>query len=217
VIQKHVVKIELKEIDESGRFSGYGSVFGVLDQHADIIERGAFAESLEKHKQAGTMPKMLWQHNPAEIVGVWDEMREDEYGLYLSGKLIKTIQRGAEAHELLKAGALDALSIGFNLVESAPEGRMRRIKKVDLWEVSLVTWGANPKALVAAVKARESVRDFERFLREAGFSRAEAVRIASSGYKAIGQSESESVDDDLMQELVKLKNTMRTQSWNLKM
>ncbi len=186
---------EVKSLDEGGSFQGYASVFGVQDMDGDVIVPGAFRNSLAKARESGRMPKMLWQHDRKSIIGKWTEMSEDDRGLMVRGSLILDVEQGREAYALLKAGVLDGMSIGFNIREGQRGDGGRVIEEVDLWEVSLVTWGANSDALVTNVKARKSIRDFERFLRESGFSRNESVAIAAKGYKAI-DSQSESGDDE---------------------
>ena len=98
---------------EDGPIEGYGSVFGVKDSYDDVIAAGAFAATLAAHKAAGTMPAMLWQHDPDKPCGVWDEMSEDSGGLKVKGRLALETEKGKEAHALLKMGALNGLSIGF--------------------------------------------------------------------------------------------------------
>lgn len=176
--------VEIKSLDEGGNFEGYASVFGVQDSDGDVIVKGAFKKSLEGYKARGKMPKMLWQHNPGIIVGKFSDMYEDEYGLRVKGQLILEVEKGREAYALMKAGELDAMSVGFNISEAtAGDMRGRVIEETELWEVSLVTWGANPDALITSVKSIESPKEFERFLRDAGFSRKEALRITSHGFK----------------------------------
>lgn len=188
------VPFETKSLDEGGSFSGYASVFGVQDSDGDVIVKGAFTATLQRARENGRMPKMLWQHNPSQIIGKFTEMTEDERGLYVKGSLILDVAKGREAYALMKAGVLDGMSVGFNIREGVRGTGGRVIEEVDLWEVSLVTWGANPEALINNVKARKSIREFEAFLRDAGFSRTEAKGIALKGYKAIeGQRE---VDED---------------------
>ena len=188
----------LKQLSEDGTFEGLGSVFGVADDYADIVAPGAFKRSLRDHKKRGSMPKMLWQHNAATPIGVYSAMREDEVGLQVTGKLALKTQAGAEAYELLKLGAVDGLSIGYVTVKSEIDDKnhVRTLTEVDLWEVSLVTFPANAQARVNAVKSIKdietinSLSDAERVLRDAGYSRAEAVALVSR-VKAIAQSESE--------------------------
>ena len=182
------LEFEVKEVSEDGHFEGYASTFGNVDSDMDIIERGAFSDSLAKYKSKAKLPKLLWQHNPQEVIGVYEEMREDDRGLYVKGRLLKDVSKGREAYALLSAGAMDGMSIGFQTIEAIFEGAsnsIRKILKVDLWEVSLVTWGANPEALVTDVKGVKTERDFERFLRDSGYSRKEATAIALHGFKAI--------------------------------
>lgn len=208
------VPFETKSLDDGGSFSGYASVFGVQDSDGDVIVKGAFANTLQRARESGRMPKMLWQHNPSQIIGKFTEMSEDDRGLYVKGSLILDVAQGREAYALLKAGVLDGMSVGFNIREGVRgAGAGRVIEEVDLWEVSLVTWGANPEALISNVKARKSIREFEAFLREAGFSRTEAKGIAAKGFKAIeGQrevGEDEPEWDALMASIQQFSQTMR--------
>ncbi len=168
---------------EDGTFEGYASVFGVVDQGMDVVERGAFVKSLARRK-----PKMLWQHEMDKPIGVWDEVREDERGLYVKGRLLTDVSKGREALALLKAGALDSMSIGYRTVEATMEQGDRMIRKlleVDLFEISIVTFPMLPDAKVTGVKSITTERDFERFLRDAGYSRSEAKAITAHGFKAI--------------------------------
>ena len=196
--------IEIKSLDEGGQFEGYASVFGVQDSDGDVIIKGAFQKSIESYQDRGKYPKMLWQHNPTQIVGKWTEMREDERGLWVKGSLILDVEKGREAYALMKAGELDAMSVGFNISEAtAGDMRGRVIEEIDLWEVSLVTWGANPDALITTVKSIDTERNFERFLRDAGFSRKQAQTITAKGFRAAmsDQWDADSVDEGLLQSL----------------
>ena len=179
---KHLARpFELKELKEDGSFSGYGSVFGNVDLGSDIVEKGAFSRSLKEHKAAKTMPKLLWQHDTTQPIGIYTEMMEDEKGLYVEGQLaLKTVQ-GAEAYELLKMGALGGLSIGYRVktYEYDTETYIRKLTDVDLWECSLVTFAMNPEAQVSGVKGSTlTEREFEQLLtRDAGFTRSQAIVI----------------------------------------
>ena len=162
------VPFEVKAVSDDGLFSGYGSVFGVLDSYKEVVAPGAFAESLQ-----GRMPALLWQHRAGEPIGVYTAVREDAVGLYVEGKLALKTARGAEAYELLKMRALSGLSIGFVTREDSYDkiAGVRTLKKVDLWEVSRVTFPANDAARIAAVKsidALNSLADAEAYLRDAG-------------------------------------------------
>jgi len=178
--------MEIKSISDEGYFSGYGSVFDVVDDWDDVIVRGAFAETLQKKT-----PVMLWQHDSAEPIGVYERIREDEIGLWLEGRLLLDIEKGREAHILLKNRAIRGLSIGFLPLawewETRDNTRVRVLKDIDLWEVSLVTFPANPKAVVDEVK---TVRGLENFLRDVGFSRAEA-KVALAAIRADSQRDAE--------------------------
>ena len=131
--------------------SGHASLFGVVDQGQDIVTRGAYAASLASHAARGTRVKMLWQHDPATPIGVWDEVREDAQGLFVKGRLLPETQKGAEALALIKAGAIEGLSIGYRTTKAVrdKDGR-RRLEDVELWEVSLVTFPMLPEARLSA-------------------------------------------------------------------
>jgi uncharacterized protein len=169
---------------------GYGAVFGNVDSYGDVIAPGAFAKSLAAIKAGEKpMPAMLLSHNPEALpVGVWQEMSEDGHGLRVKGKLLDTTQ-GTDTYKALKAGAITGLSIGFRPIEyalrSKPDEPRRTLKSVDLLEVSVVGFPANDKARVMSVKADEitTIRDLEHALRDAGYSKSEALRICA-GFQA---------------------------------
>ncbi len=128
---------------------GYASVFGARDQGQDVVEVGAYATSLGKLAQSGGRVKMLWQHDPTEPIGVWDEVREDAKGLYVKGRILSDVARGREAVSLIEAGAIDGLSIGYRTVKASKgAGGVRRLTELELWEVSLVTFPMLPEARV---------------------------------------------------------------------
>jgi HK97 family phage prohead protease len=139
-------------IDADGTVEGYASLFGEIDQARDMVMRGAFADTL-RQRGINRIP-MLFQHDPAEPVGVWLELREDHRGLFARGRLIPEVTRGRELLSLLRAGAIDGLSIGFRTVQGRidPRTRIRRLHAVDLWENSIVTFPLLAGARVRAVK-----------------------------------------------------------------
>lgn len=198
-------QLEVKEITEEGRFSGYASVFDVIDYYDDEIVRGAFAKSI-----AEKMPVMLWQHDSAEPVGVYESIREDDIGLWIEGRLLLDLEKGREAYILLKNQAIRGLSIGFVPIlwewENRESRRIRVLKEIDLWEVSLVTFPANPKALVDDVKSIKTIRDVEDTLRDAGFSRTEAKALIAACKSAQRDAEEE---DEELKAAQKLLNLMK--------
>lgn len=199
--------LELKHVDEDGTFEGYASVFGIEDLDGDIINKGAFDDSITKAAN-GKMPKMLWQHNPSIIIGKFTDIKQDEKGLFIKGKLITEVEKGREAHILMKEQVLDAMSVGFNITEGINrKGGGIEIKKLDLWEISIVTWGANPEALISNVKSITTTRNFERFLRDSGFSKQRAITIASNGFSDTTNNRSDS-DLDIVKGLNDLIKTM---------
>lgn len=166
-------------VQEDGTFEGYASVFGDLDLGQDIVERGAFAASLQERGTRGI--KMLYQHDPSQPIGVWEDIREDEKGLFVKGRLlIDAVAKARETYALMKAGALDAMSIGYHVVRSATnsDNLVRHLQQIDLREISVVTFPMLPSAQVTGVKTGNTlptVREFESLLlRDAGMTRTEA-------------------------------------------
>lgn len=147
--------------DEQGVFEGYLAVFGNVDSYGDVIERGAFkktlAEAEKKRSQRGDkyLFPILWQHSPEEPIGGFLEMREDDFGLYVKGQLDLDIELGRRAYSGLKKGYIRGLSIGYDVVKQAWDGQIRRLKEINLWEGSVVTFPANPEANVERVKAQK--------------------------------------------------------------
>lgn len=180
---------------------GYGSVFGNVDSYGDVVAPGAFAATLAQVK-AGNFPwpSMMLEHGEETkvAIGSWLEFSEDGYGLKVRGKIADTTA-GLDAYKLLTLQprpAITGLSIGFVPKEVVPRSRAdeprRVLKAVDLYEVSLVTFPANTKALVTDVKSAiagaKDFRDVERILRDAGFSRSDAVALVSQ-VKAIANGQ----------------------------
>lgn len=148
---------KVQDCNSKGIFSGYASVFHIIDDQNDVIKPGAFRAGLERLERKERLPKMLWQHDAKEPVGQWLFMEEDAKGLYVEGQLILEIQRAREAYALMRSKAIDGLSIGYYVRESfkAPSSHTRHITRLDLFEVSLVTFAANPLARVMHVKGFE--------------------------------------------------------------
>lgn len=180
--------LDVKAVSDDGTIEGYANVFGIVDGHNEVVEPGAFVGSLAESKRRGRKVRMLWQHDPGAPIGVWDDIAEDSKGLWGRGRVLKNVSpRAAEAHGLLKEGALDGLSIGYREIETAPHDDKRgvlRLIKLDLREISIVTFPSNDRSRVDAVKSilaggkLPTVREFEEHLRDVGFSKSLAAAIA---------------------------------------
>ncbi len=138
-------------VSDGSLVEGYASLFGRRDQGGDTVAKGAYGGSLKALGAAGRRVKMLWQHDPSRPIGVWDEVREDERGLYVKGRILTDVAQGREAAALLAAGAIDGLSIGYRTLRAEKDGKGHRtLAEVELWEVSLVTFPMLPEARVTA-------------------------------------------------------------------
>jgi HK97 family phage prohead protease len=161
-----------------GLFSGYAAAYA-KDLQGDRIAPGAFGQTIVDKK--GLVP-ILYNHNfDAPPLGFSTSLVEDMKGLLLSGQLITGTREGNDAYQMLKGAAAVGyrmgLSIGFTTSdwEWDDAAGVRQINQIDLWEVSLTPFPAQPKAFVSDVK---TFRDFEKFLRDAGnFSRSDSKRI----------------------------------------
>ena len=189
------IEFKLDSLNEDGEFVGYGSTFGGdPDSYGDVIERGAFTETLAKGGRNGTGVAMLWQHNSSEPIGTWPSIKEDRNGLLMRGKLIREVTKGNDAYHLMKGKAIQALSIGFSVnkgdyVTNKHGGR--NLKKVSLWEVSPVTFPANTRAKITNIKQLENAttpRELERILRESGLSRQEAMYMVKLAKPSLSDS-----------------------------
>jgi len=187
--------LEAKAGEAPGRFSGYGAIFGNVDIQGDVIAPGAFTETLGEWRERGKWPPMLLQHGGGPFgggaddmlpVGEWLHMEENRSGLKVDGQLFALgTERGQYIYEGLKAGALDGLSIGYK-TRKAKDGRRagepdRTLTNIDLHEVSIVTFPANPQARVVAVKSMTAaqMRDLEEALRDAGLTRTDSRKAVS--------------------------------------
>jgi len=134
-------------VSDGAVIEGYASLFGNCDRGGDVVAKGAYGASLTKLNSEGRAVKMLWQHDPSQPIGVWDEVREDGKGLYVRGRLLEGVERAREAAALIAAGAIDGLSIGYRTVKATKNDKGQRLlTELELWEVSLVTFPMLPSA-----------------------------------------------------------------------
>lgn len=192
--------LDIKAVQEDGFFSGYGAVFGNIDWYNDVILPGAFTASLAKWRAKNKMPPVLWNHNDSEPIGVYTSIYEDEKGLFVEGKLlVDDVPRAKSIHALLKAGAIDGLSIGYSTKKANQQGNgVRELIEVELGEISIVTQPANERSIITSVKSKldegelPTLPEFEKFLRESGFSKSQSTAIAGKGLRhLLSESEDE--------------------------
>lgn len=219
--ERKFVGLTLDEVEADGVFSGYASLFGRVDLGKDVVEKGAFSASLKARGAAGI--RMLFQHDPAEPIGVWTEIREDARGLLVRGRLAKDVARAREVLSLMRGGALDGLSIGFRAVraKSDPKSGVRRILEADLWEISVVTFPILPDARIDTVKGRRrrlpTTREFESWLtRDAGLTRGEARCVIARGFASLVGARDAAPDGrltDRIREATRMMTTPKTRTW----
>nr|WP_321457695.1 HK97 family phage prohead protease [uncultured Cohaesibacter sp.] len=185
----------LESVSDDGLFEGYACLFGKEDLGHDVIQPGAFANSLRMRGLEGI--KLLYQHDPAQPIGQWLTIREDEKGLFVRGKLATEVTKAREILSMMKAGILDGLSIGFRTVRGSkdPNNGIRKLLELDLWEISIVTFPMQPDARISSVKSelmtgsgehfqasQFSKRELERkLMQDAGLSRSQARALMARG------------------------------------
>jgi len=193
--------VDLQAAVKTGVIEGYASLFNVVDSGGDIVAPGAYRASLERLAAEDRKIKMLWQHDPNAPIGIWDDVREDDKGLYVKGRVIQDVTKGREALKLIEAGAVDGLSIGYRTINAYKDNNGRRIlQKVELWEVSIVTFPMLPSATIASktdvpkeiverLKAgdRLTEREFEKLAKGVGLSNSQAERAARVHLKGQGE------------------------------
>ena len=193
------IPVEVKVFGDAGTFEGYAAIFGNVDLGGDVIERGAFKEIV---KGRNGMVKILNQHSSRDPIGA-AEVKQDDKGLKFTGQLILEAASARSVYALMKAGVLDGMSIGYDVLEGGAkilESGIRQLTALKLWEISPVTFGMNPLAGITDVKTANqitNIREYEDFLREAGFSRAQAKALAAGGWPRLdGQREADG-DEEL--------------------
>ncbi|SAK65467.1 phage-like protein [Caballeronia pedi] len=198
--------LDVKAVNDEGQFSGYGSVFGNVDSYGEIVAPGAFDKSLAELKSSGRALPILWQHDSYTPIGSWSGLKEDDHGLFGDGDLwLDDAPNAKIAYRGMKAKAITGLSIGYYVINASYNEKtgVRTLNELDLVEISIVTNPANSDARIEAVKSviahggMPSLSEFERFLREAGFSKSQSAVIANRGLKHLLQSESGSEANDV--------------------
>ena len=211
--EKKFVPLDLKKVSEEGEFEGYASKFGDRDLGGDVVMPGAYKESLKR--RGPQKVKMLWQHDPSTPVGMWEEMKEDSTGLYVKGRLLTSVQKARETYEMMKAGVIEGLSIGYRTVKAMRDEASgdRQLMEVDLWEISLVTFPMLQSATVTSVKGDWTKREVERVLRDAGMPNAMATKLIVGGWDAAntagGQGEPDGGLTDLADRLRQMNETLQ--------
>lgn len=185
-------KFEVKSADDdSGTFTAYGNVFGIIDGAGDITVNGAFTNTIEEHKSNGTMPKLLAQHGHTTMpIGVITDMVEDEKGLRFEGKFALETQAGAEAYALVKMGAIDEFSVGYivrNFERNIVDGKsVRQLLDLNVKEISLVTFACNPESKIEEIKSavengnQVTPRMVQKALQESGLSKRQSEKAINS-------------------------------------
>lgn len=181
--------------EDTGTFEGYASVFGNKDFQNDIIEKGAYSDTLKSRKAPVLM---LYGHNPGRVIGKWTDLAEDSRGLHVRGEFTPGHTDAQNVRASAKHGAISGMSVGIVVREKEEQGDIRVIKSASLVEISLVSMPANDEARIDAgtVKAltegMDSLKDAERILRDSGWSRAAATDFVSQ-LKSIEQGDPDEV------------------------
>lgn len=203
-----LVPMEIKAVSDEGTFKGYASIFGNVDLGRDVVEPGAFKQF---HKTRDGKIITLYSHDSFNNLPIGkSDVEQDEKGLKFEGQLVMDDPFVQRVHTHMKAGTLDGMSIGYSVLPGGSEfteDGIRKLKKLKLHEISVVVFGMNPKARVTAVKSAAAgittIREYEDFLRDAGFSNAQAKLLASGGFKAFQKHRDDGETELAAQNLLK--------------
>jgi HK97 family phage prohead protease len=154
-LEEKTYPFEIKAITAEGTFEGYAAIFGTVDALGETIERGAFDKTVKEGKPY----PLLWYHDPRQPIGI-ATLQIDNKGLKVTGELNLEVQAAREKHALMKQKAIRGLSFGFKTVKDVWEGARRRLKEVKLFEISPVTFGAHPIAIISSVKQWSDEKPF---------------------------------------------------------
>lgn len=188
--------VELKFSGQAGQFTGYASVFNGVDSYGDMILPGAYADTIKNRQRP---VRMFYNHDARWPIGKWLSVEEDGKGLLVSGELTPGHSLASDVKAAMSHGTLDGLSIGYRIPSGGSEkdGKVRKLKRIDLVEVSVVTTPADlnaridPESIKSAIDQIESIKELEDFLRDAGgFSRAAAAALVSQ-FKVAVQRDAE--------------------------
>lgn len=213
-IEYKYTPIVVESLDEEGVFEGYASVFNEVDQGGDITVRGCFAASLQN--RPAERVRMLFQHDPSQVIGKWLSLVEDDRGLRVKGKLSMGLDQARQVYVMMKDELIGGLSIGYRTkrFDYDVNNETRKLLEVDLMEISAVTFPMLESATISAVKSgvMPTEREFEGFLRDAGFSRSQSKAIVAEGYKSMlnGQRDAAEIDLTGLQSAIHdVANTLR--------
>lgn len=182
------------EADDNGTISGYFSTYDrIPDSYGDVIAPGAFEETIKARVESGHPFPMCWNHDLDQIIGSVDpnEIKDDEHGVHFTGKFFDT-PLAQEKREIVKSGVVYQFSFAYDVKDAASvtleDGtKANELRKLDLFEISVVPIPANPRAEMTEVKSgrRNSAKD------------ADTIRQAIALLESVLEDEAESVEDEV--------------------
>ena len=191
-------KAEIKMGAEGNlQFSGYASVFNGIDSYGDMIMPGAYEKTLQDRERA---VQLRWNHY-GPVIGKFTEMYEDEKGLFVQGELTKGHSVAEDAAALLRHGAISGLSIGYMATDTEQDGVIRKLKEIDLIEISVVEEPADNAARISSIKSAEKLKDVEQYLRFKGLSQTEATATVAAVKRIHGEREGTKDTSDMLETL----------------
>lgn len=205
------LEVKTEDIKSDGTFKGYGSLFDKSpDSYGDVVARGAFTETLAQGGRNKTGIAMLWQHRSDQIPGVWTSLAEDKRGLKVEGKLALKTQLGNDVYEIMKLSAEAGtfklgLSIGYDPIdfEIDPKTKIRTLKEVSLWEISIVSFPAKIGAGIESIKGSAAYQKaFEHLTKFSKMSPEDADELLNSISKFLPE-------DDISNALTSLKDNLK--------
>ena len=149
-----------KSADDAGTISGYFSTYDrTPDSYGDVIAKGAFTETIEKRKESGHPFPLCWNHDLDQIIGSVnpDDIQDTDKGPLMTASFFNS-PLAQEKREIVKSGVVYQFSFAYDILEAGPVElengiKANELKKLDLFEVSIVPIPANQNAVMTEVKA----------------------------------------------------------------
>lgn len=221
LVERKYLPFEIKDVTEQGVIKGMAAAIGNVDEGGDRILAGAFDKSIARSK--GIVP-IYWGHAWERIpLGYGTSASADQKALNVEGELTMNIPAVRDAYESVahakKVGFVMGISIGYRIPPKGYEmvENVRELKEIDVYEWSVTPFPMNKRARVTGLKSIDSFteRDFEEFLRDAGYSSREAKTIISRGFRALlnDRSRDANGDGELPPQLKELSERLQLDRW----
>lgn len=194
---EHLYKSFELKANEAGSISGFFSTYDKEpDSYGDIIDPGAFTETIEKREESGHPFPLCWNHDFSAVIGAVDSVKDTEKGPFIEAHFLDT-QLAQDVRKMLQSGAVYQFSFAYDVLgnraptqEEQEKGVTNVLTKVDVFEISVVTVPANQNAVATEVKSgRRNNKSDEATIKE-------IIKLAQSLLETKEESEDKPAEDE---------------------